>query len=125
MIQPLRRAHRWMIATLAVLLPALFAASLSVREPLPFEGPISGGAEPRLPALGKALQAFERELAPDLLVYWSPSLPPDDRLPADVVFLGALHGAKSRPAPLSSDGYFLLYSLAHCRLVSSVAQARP
>ncbi|MBM3804791.1 MAG: hypothetical protein FJW26_21080 [Acidimicrobiia bacterium] len=124
MIQPIRRAHRWTIAGLALLLPALLTASLSVRERHPIEDPISVGAEPP-PALGKTLQTFERELAPDLLIYWSSSLPSDDQLPAGAVFLGALHGARFRQVPPPSHGYFLLYSLAHRRLVSSVILSKP
>jgi hypothetical protein len=66
------------------------------------------------------LKTLNRELAPDLLVYWSPSVPADDTLPREAVLLGSLHGSQFRLSRPISGGQFLLYSLAHRRLVSSV-----
>ncbi|HQR35247.1 MAG TPA: hypothetical protein PLK30_21085 [Blastocatellia bacterium] len=51
MIRPLRRLHRWLIVWLALILVALFVASLIARKPVPtnsqipdalLQGPIGG-----------------------------------------------------------------------------------
>jgi hypothetical protein len=120
MIQHLRHVHHWVTGGLALGLPILFAAGLSVRDPVPLEDALTSVEEPVSARLADVLETFSRESTPDLLVYWSPAVPLGDRLPREAIFLGALRGMKFRSSAPKSGGHFLLYSLAHRRLVSSV-----
>ena len=121
MIQPLRRAHQWIMAGLALVLPTIFVAGLAVRQPLP---PLSESLPGRRPTAGnisEAMRSFQKVLAPDLLVYWARAVPSDSTLPRDARLLGSLHGTQGLDVSLVSDGYLLAYSLPDRRVVAYVA----
>jgi|SRR6478672_4312345 len=105
MIQPLRRVHRASFIALAVILPALFAAGLAARRPLPPAERVSDRITLTLPS-GTEVVADARELwgsgvdAPDPLVYWN------DRL------LGSLAQARRDGLTVpGGQGSLVLYSL--------------
>ena len=121
MIQPLRRAHQWIMAGLALVLPAIFVAGLAVRQPSP---PLSASLPGRLVSTGdpsRDLRSFQKVLAPDLLVYWARTVPSGGTLPHDARLLGSLHETQGLNVSQVSGGYLLAYSLADRRVVAYVA----
>jgi hypothetical protein len=123
MIQPLRRAHRWIMSGLALVLPAIFVAGLAVRQPSP---PLSASLPGRRATAGnipETIRSFQRVLAPDLLVYWARTAPSGATLPLDARLLGPLHGTQSLNVSQVSGGYLLAYSLADRRVAAHVPLA--
>ena len=121
MIQPLRRAHQWIMTGLALILPVIFVAGLAIRQPSP---PLSGSLPGRHPPPGnisEAIGSFQKVLAADLLVYWVRTAPSDSTLPPDARLLGSLHGAQGPELSQVSGGYLLAYSLPDRRVVAYVA----
>jgi hypothetical protein len=148
-IRPLRSRHRAAFVGLVVTLPALFAAALLWRHPVPaveaHGGPSVAGLEevfadrddlwrelPIRTSLYRGprqvtvlLQAREEIGRPDLLVYWSGAAEIPEGLPGDVVLLGRLAGLeRSRfdlPVGAGAAGRLILYSLAHQEVVAGLA----
>ncbi|HEU0007476.1 MAG TPA: hypothetical protein VFS12_15940 [Terriglobia bacterium] len=121
MIQPLRRAHQWIMTGLALILPVIFVAGLAIRQPSP---PLSGflpGRRPPPRSISEAIGSFQKVLAPDLLVYWVRTAPSDSTLPSDARLLGSLHGAQGLELSQVSSGYLLAYSLPDRRVVAYMA----
>jgi hypothetical protein len=121
MIQPLRRAHKWIITGLALVLPAIFTAGLAVRQASP---PLSESLPGRRPTAGnisETIRSFQKVLAPDLLIYWARTVPSDATLPPDARLLGSLHGTRDLDLSQVSGGYLFAYSLADRRVVAHVA----
>jgi len=117
MIQPLRRAHQWIVMGLALVLPTIFVAGLSVREPVPA---LSESLPGRRSSTGSAkAMPFHEVLAPDVLVYWSEVAPSDASLPPDARLVGSLHLIQSLEGTPFPGGYFLAYSLADRRVVAN------
>jgi hypothetical protein len=125
MIQPLRRTHQWAIGVLAVILPGLLLAALVSRDRLPAAGPIVleelAPVAPPLPQL----EPFKDLLAPDVLVYYSSATTGEGPLPHSARLLGTLHGIEAAAGPAPSDGYLLLYSLAHERVIATLPLRKP
>ena len=123
MIQPLRRAHQWIITGLALILPVIFVAGLAVRQPSPLSGSLPGRRPP--PGnISEAIGSFQKVLAPDILVYWVGTAPSDSTLPPDARLLGSLHGAQGLELSQVSSGYLLAYSLPDRRVVAYVAVSK-
>jgi hypothetical protein len=124
MIQPLRRAHRWIMSGLALVLPAIFVAGLAVRQPSPPAAEVlpAGCFSAGHPV--EELRSFEKVLAPDLLVYWARTAPSGATLPPDARLLGPLHGTQSLNVSQVSGGYLLAYSLADRRVAAHVPLAQ-
>jgi len=120
MIQPLRRVHRWSAAGLGVVLPAVFLSGLAVRAPFPQENDSLSGSDWSDSQLSKQSEPLQRLLMPDLLVYWSPIQPAGEALPQQARLLGSLHGADIRSRSFPTDGYLILYSLGHQRVVTAM-----
>ena len=121
MIQPLRRAHQWIMTGFALVLPAIFVAGLAVRQPSP---PLSASLPGRRPTAGnisETIRSFQKVLAPDLLIYWARTVPSGATLPPDARLLGSLHGTQSLNFSQVSGGYLLAYSLADRWVVAYVA----
>jgi hypothetical protein len=144
MIAPLRAAHRRMIATLAVAIPAVFVAGLAYRRPV---SPLEVSAANSEPAplirelasergliTARLHQAPNRDqlilrveprreaVSPDLLVYWSPQRVDSALVPADARLLGSLYDSRFLLSnELGSRGYLVLYSVAHNSPIDSVA----
>ena len=120
MIQPLRRLHYRTFSALSVLLPVVLVSGLAVRRPVPqgnYRLPrVSISAE----ELPERLRAFKDVRVPDALLYWSPYVSPEKGLPPEARLLGPLHGAEIKTHPLPSDGYLILYSLAHQQIVATL-----
>jgi hypothetical protein len=123
MIQPLRRAHQWIMTGLALVLPAIFLAGLAVRRP---SLPLSESLPGRVSAenTSEELRSFQKVLAPDLLVYWARIAPSDATLPRDARLLGSLHGTRGLDLSHVSGGYLLAYSLPDRRVVAYVPVRR-
>jgi hypothetical protein len=145
MILPLRARHRAMITTLAVVAPAVFALALGKRSSVrPSPAPdLSTWNEPTLIPVGAdwtvllnplvqarylavdtnsaplavALKTAAPVEAPDVLIYWAPSVGDSAALPPGATLLGPLPnpGVERYRLPFSGppEGYLLLYSLAH------------
>jgi hypothetical protein len=119
MIRPLRRAHRAVVTTLAVLLPVLVVAGLAARREVPASmesmrlSPRPATREEETPGvIVRWEKRLERLPAPDVLVYWSREPVAGSELPRDAVLLGRfVPGVLPRPASRSA-GYLILYSLA-------------
>ena len=121
MIQPLRRAHQWIMTGFALVLPAIFVAGLAVRQPSP---PLSASLPGRHVSTGDAsgkLRSFQKALAPDLLVYWARTVPSGLTLPHDARLLGSLDQTQGLNVSEVSGGYLVAYSLADRRVVAYVA----
>ena len=120
MIQPLRRAHRWITAVLAPVLATILTAGLAVRHPSP---PLTESLPGRVAAgnISEELRSLKKVLAPDLLVYWVRTAPSDTTLPPDAHLLGSLYGALGLDSSQVSSGYVLAYSLPDRRVVACVA----
>lgn len=121
MIQPLRRAHQWIMAGLALVLPTIFVAGLAVRQPSPPRSESLPGRRPSAGNISEAMRSFQKVLAPDLLVYWARAIPSDATLPPDARLLGSLHGTEGLDLSPVSGGYLLAYSLPNRRVVAYVA----
>ena len=145
MIRPLRIRHRVMMTMLAVVAPAVFMLALAERSSVrPGPAPnrsawidstlIPLGAEwtvllnPLVQArylavdgdsvpLGVAVSTTAPVEAPDVLIYWAPSVGDSAALPPGATLLGPLPnpGVERYRLPFSGppEGYLLLYSLAH------------
>ena len=121
MIQPLRRAHQWILTGLALVLPAIFVAGLAVRQPSP---PLSKSLPGRRPTAGnisETIRSFQKVLAPDLLIYWARTVPSGATLPPDARLLGSLHGTQDLDLSKVSGGYLFAYSLPDRRVVTYAA----
>lgn len=151
MIRPLRARHRALTIALAVVVPALFAAGLSVRQRVPrsADSPIGQFASSHegfeevarderawgeLPIRtiwlrgpgAAAPRAVSLELAgalerPDLLVYWDDG-PAADELSEGARLLGRLGGGRRITLDVpSAPGRLLLYSTAWKEVVATAA----
>lgn len=121
MIQPLRRAHQWILTGLALVLPAIFIAGLAVRQPsTPFSESLPG-RRPTAGNVSETIRSFQKFLAPDLLVYWARTAPSDSTLPPDARLLGSLHGTQDLDLSQVSGGYLFAYSLPDRRVVTYAA----
>lgn len=131
MIRPLRTLHRTVFASLAVGLPVLLIAGLSVRP-----RPVPGSLDPPLP---RSIDLFEGRRdegqragryrdVPDPLIYWSmDAAAPGAPLPVDARLVGPL-----RQGSVGSDldafpggGHLLVYSLAHGIVTGTVSRGGP
>jgi hypothetical protein len=121
MIQPLRRAHQWIMTGLALVLPAIFVAALAVRQPSPPLSASLPGSRISTEDDSGELRSFQKVLAPDPLVYWARTAPSDSTLPPGARLLGSLHGTQSLNFSVVSGGYLLAYSLPDRRVVAYVA----
>lgn len=138
MIAPLRRWHRLLVGTVALVALAGLVAALAARPTVPRT---AGSPRPDTTSWaafgpGGQLRAIrEREssrdsirvargprlVAPDLLVYWAPAVA-DGRLPVDAVLLGPLGdpGVRRYELPASAEpGVVLVYSRGHDELVAT------
>jgi hypothetical protein len=120
MIQPLRGLHYRVILGAVVLLPTVFLFGLSARRPFPPE-------EIQLPRQAEwpgefsgYLKSFRQTLTPDALVFWSPVNSSDQPLLPEARLLGDLQGCFVPKSSLPSDGYVLLYSLAHQKVIAAL-----
>jgi hypothetical protein len=148
MTQPLRVWHRRTVFGLALALPILFTAAITVRKsaspesaPLKNPGeapPLEWGASVPFQLNGHPAKVRESvdgawieidpvddPLAPDLLIYWSDSPPSPDGLPENSHLLGAAagRGAHKLALPASvrcASGYLTFYSLARQELAGGV-----
>ena len=120
MIQPLRRAHYRVIIGAAIVLPIILLLGLLARRPFPQEELQFQQLNDWHEAFKARIMPFKKILAPDLLVYWSPVIPAGQGLLLQARLLGSLHGSFARGVSLPSDGYFLLFSLAHQKVVAAV-----
>jgi hypothetical protein len=151
-IAPLRARHRLWTGALAVAVPVLYVLALAARtEPPAVELPPALAED----AFGDVLRemddlfaehavatrvrrgsgGFQVELepataivAPEVLVYWSPSAAMGDKMPAEAFLLGSLAGTRARAfalpaAALGRDGWLLLYSLGHQQVLDAGALA--
>jgi len=143
-----------MTGTLAIVLPLLLIVALRARPPHPRVETIpeieprsaSQNLQPLVALLDRVdlwsglsvrtwvyqdenhrwleLQPTEDPRLPELLLYWSPTPPDDERLPEDSALLGELAGVQVRRFPWPStasshDGTWILYSLGHGRVVAT------
>jgi|SRR6516162_4934170 len=153
MIRPLRRRHRVIVFALTITLPAAFAVGIASRSEVPtsksgapgLHAEIHGQIEiwrrndlwakkaiqtrllrisPDSRQLVVALQAIDRIVRPDLLVYWTPGEPKTlNSLPEDSFLLGSFE--QSAPTPFTlpepakkQTGVLVLYSLADQEIVA-------
>lgn len=136
MIEPLRRRHRWMIATVTFVVVPLFFAALMVRPKRPLEENLGGRFEMATPEAGPertlelltkppveiaidtggrtiTVTALESVEIPGLLLYWQPRA---TEFPAGALLIGALrgHGRQTLALPeVGPVGTLVLYSLGH------------
>ncbi|MGA6951985.1 MAG: hypothetical protein WBQ40_10370 [Candidatus Sulfotelmatobacter sp.] len=141
MIQPLRTVHRRTFMALAFILPAILVVGLRARPPhvrpafhfsdLPAGAYMvreSGGlwrkhaiqsmfySMPDRPQdIYVALQPTQEFNEPDLLLYWTASVPQGSALPVDAHLVGAYTAGKTFLLPMNEkrSGYLILFSLAH------------
>lgn len=140
MIQPLRTWHRRAFTALAVALPAIFAAAISVRPaespalppPAPAGAIVDDSASDwraypistriRTIAGGRALELQPRAeiLEPDVLVYLAPA-PPGQALPDNARLLGTLGRGATYPLPptITPGSTLILYSAARRRVLDT------
>lgn len=144
MIQPLRTVHRRVWYGLALLLPAILVAGLLAR-PHRHTGEVAGPnaklkptytsahAWAKLPiqthyfldagVTGPAIgfDAPQGLNLADPLLYWSPSLPGSDTLPADAALLGEFAAGKtySLPSAAAPGTHLILYSLAQKKVIDT------
>ena len=118
MIQPLRGLHYRVILGAVVLLPLVFLSGLLARRSFPT-------TEIQLPRqrdwpleFSGYLTSFRQTLTPDALVYWSPVNPSGQALVPEALLLGNLQSCFVSDPFLPSDGYVLLYSLAHQKVIA-------
>jgi len=140
MIQPLRTWHRRAAFTLAGLLPVVFISGLLARKaPAPGNTTVTwgrnGGGQTHWRAaapvrVGKAQVSVRRSddgawlefrsselLEPDVLVYWSATVPGGNALPGDSRLLGAIAAHRMQ---VPAEGYAVLYSLAHQNVIGVI-----
>lgn len=141
MIAPLRRRHRLVFGALTLGLPALLAAALLKRPPVPLDtlavgaaapapSTDQGGRELRWDAAGLtvmvssgsvALRTVAPTRAPDPLLYWSRQAATSG-LPTDARLLGPLSSAERQTFALPEPaGQLILYSLGHGEVLSQLA----
>ena len=120
MIQPLRQLHRHMMMALAVILPLILIAGLAVRKRFPQQNRDPLETTTFDSELSAQLKPLQSVLAPDVLVYWAPTAVDDRTLPAQARLLGSLHGIQM-PHVMLPDGFLLLYSLGHQKVVAQSA----
>ena len=147
---PLRRRHRRVVMTLAVLVPVLYLSAIQARRDVPTTnaivetvsrvGRLDGTArevetdwdgasmQVRLWSDGAILELLpEADPArPDVLVYWTEAGEGAETPSDGAYLLGTLAGAEPRrfvlpDVALSTGGRLLLWSLAHSELVASAA----
>jgi hypothetical protein len=145
MIQPLRKTHRTIFSVLGIALPVLFIAGLASRHaPLPAVGleenklaQRKGGTEFvlnhgsskfTLRLVENKKSGPEREflaipdsgfLAPDVFVYWSETQPSASVGP-NAKLLGKLGPHELYKIPATSNGYFVLFSVAQNEVLGSI-----
>jgi hypothetical protein len=145
MIQPLRKAHRFIFFAFGIALPVLFIAGLLARHaPLPATGQVEGKPEQEIGGAEFALQiasskfkarfieskrsGMEREflvipdsgfLAPDVFVYWSESKP-EATIGPNAKLLGKLGPREFYRIPAGLGGYLILYSVAQNEVLGSI-----
>ena len=134
MIRTLRRRHRRMIWTLAIIVPVLFVAALLARPTPPIADGLALEATPayptevnawddlwpsvpittrlladRMPAeqLAVELTPTEALLRPDVLVYWVPGEVQEAALPETSYLLGALQGTEPQVWPLPEEARYV------------------
>jgi hypothetical protein len=147
MIQPLRTAHRRAFVAIAFVLPVVLAAGLGARH----RQSRSSVQAARLPDSAHLVrrstdlwskQAMLTEFyddanhpgeisvivrpaveltEPDLLLYWSSELPPENMLSANARLLGPFVEGRPFTLPLDVDGtgYLVLFSLPHQTVLDS------
>ena len=140
MIRPLRTAHRRSFYGMAVVLPALLIAGLTARS-ASHVSEVSA-SQPALPArlvrqsedLWKKhsiRSEFYRDAnktfvllvpkgslnEPDVLVYWAGSPPADQSLRGNAQLLGRFVPGHALPVPAERDGYLILFSLPHNKIL--------
>ena len=150
MIAPLRRRHRWLTASLALVVPVLYVVALAARPgepvveelPAPLAEAAGGQVEQDLgelfgdPAVaGRSrsdgydwwleLTPAEPIAQPEVLVYWSRS-EVEGGLPEEAYLLGGLAGDRTRTWRLPHEilglsGTLVLYSLGHQEVVASAS----
>ena len=151
MIASRRRAHRWLVCGLAPVAAVVFVSAVLSRAPEPRVAslPPFPTARPDLPsaAIGDAqwtreylfvgwparvagyaggileLKPLRPLQAPDVLVYWSPTIDAGPSLPGDAHLIGRLGGpvvhrfrlphADASPHASGAVGRLVLYSLGH------------
>lgn len=133
MIRPLRRRHRLVVGSLALLLPPAFVAGVAARPhparvaslpaALLLDGSKTAGSESwsrtdlwpghvirtdflRSTASSSLRIDIREPPRPDTLLYWAAGPPgPVERLPASAILLGGLDRATALPIPPSALGY--------------------
>jgi hypothetical protein len=127
MIRPLRRDHQLIFIALAPLLLILFIAGLAFRRPIPRVNQLPGQFLPTGSITDRGgqdsldLNSLRKSDVPDPLVYWSRERPSGIEPGNDAVLLGALSSwvgmGSLSPADTGEEGYLIIYSLAHKRVV--------
>ena len=149
MIAPLRSLHRWAFVAIALVVPALFAASWHAKQlrpqvprlpwrvdaaaPLPVQARrIATNLPVRVAVTQNELtrpvlevETFDPLAVADPLIYWTsePKIADRTELPADSVLLGAVPAAGRktfRLPPMATRGSILFYSGAHRRVVDAI-----
>lgn len=138
MIRARRQAHRWIVTGLALGLPLLFGLGLAARPEVPPASldAILGPAVPLAPALethgwtglpvridrtaaGWRFQATQDLRLPDVHLYRADAAPAGDELPPAAEWVGPLQGTDPLAAPGPAPAWWILYSVAHARVVGS------
>ena len=140
MIRPLRTAHRLWFYGMAVVLPAVLIAGLTARSSSHFSevSPSQPVLSARLVRQSEGLwknhairSGFYRDAnktfvllvpkeslnEPDVLVYWAVSPPSDQSLPGNARMLGPFVPGNPVQVPTEGDGYLILYSLPHNKIL--------
>lgn len=132
MILSLRQRHRWMVCTLAVVLPATFVFGVAARRIIPLIQPVSFNLGVELSAYrtlvwsdsnswpGERIStslwsdslgslavefAFDKSVGPDVLVYWlTGDTLATDRLPDNAQLLGPFSNRERLPFPGKPGG---------------------
>lgn len=141
MIAPLRRRHRLVFGALTLGLPALLAAALLKRPPVPLDALAVDAAAPapstdqrgrelrwdeagltvKVSSGSVALTTIAPTRVPDPLLYWSAE-PATSSLPTDARLLGPLSSAERQTFALPGPaGQLILYSLGHGEVLSQLA----
>ncbi len=147
MIAPLRRRHRLMTASLAVVVPVLYVVALTARPdepvaqlPAALASPPAGEldndfgelfTDPQIVVRSRSdgttwwleLEPRRPIARPEVLAYWSRSAA-TGRLPEDAYLIGSLTGDRTRAFELPREalgraGTLVLYSLGHQEIVAS------
>ena len=150
MIRPLRIRHRRIFVLLGVLLPIALGLGVAARRPVPEAGALPAVLRPatlqfssvawtrqdlftNVPIqvrlvreqrdtgrFGIGCSTAPSFVKPDLLLYWSNSTAPYDRLPSDALFLGAFNSSPLAlpEGALTGRGVLVLFSLADQEVVA-------